>query len=166
MEKKKNKAGRKHKLTPEVQEKICQYIEAGNYAKVACVAAGVSESTFYEWIQRGKQAIEKKRHNKFSVFSESIALSFAKSEVRNVAILSKAGMSGEWRASLEWLARRANERWGTKDHITQDIKLTNTDIVRKWVNEDGSEPKDIKNRKKSVQKTKPADVSVSGKDIS
>lgn len=141
--------GRRHKLTPEVQEKICSYIQDGNYANVACVAAGISESTFYEWIQRGKNAIEKKRCNKFSEFSESIAYAFAKSEIGHVSNLVKASGNGDWRASLEWLARRANSRWGTKDHITQDIKVTNTDIVKKWL-KDEPEPETDNNNAETV----------------
>lgn len=158
--------GRKSKLTPEMIETICEHIENGNYAKTACLASGVSESTFYEWLQRGKNAIEKKRHNKFSEFSESITLSFAKSEMKHVNNLVEAGEHGEWKASLEWLSRRASERWAKKEFLTQDIKLTNTDIIRKWINEHESTSKDIDDGKGPVQKTKTNDVPVSGKDNS
>ena len=162
-EKKKSRAGRKSKLTPELQSKIVEYIKAGNYAKTACMAVGICEDTYYDWLKKGKYT--KGRKSKYVLFSESIQKAHAEAEVRNAMLVNKAAQEDAKHA--EWWLERTNwKKWGRKDHVTQDIKLTNTDIVRKWVNEDGSEPKDIKNRKKSVQKTKPADVSVSGKNNS
>ena len=46
-------AGRPTKLTPEVQARIVEAIEAGNYIEVAAAAAGISKPTFYGWMQRG-----------------------------------------------------------------------------------------------------------------
>ena len=47
---------RKNTLTEERKEKIVSFIRAGNYATQAAQAAGVSESTFYRWLARGKDA--------------------------------------------------------------------------------------------------------------
>ena len=47
---------RKNKLTEERKEKIISFIRAGNYATQAAQAAGVSESTFYRWLAKGKDA--------------------------------------------------------------------------------------------------------------
>jgi hypothetical protein len=46
--------GRQTKLTPNVAQRITTAIEAGAYAREACQAAGIGESTFYLWLERGK----------------------------------------------------------------------------------------------------------------
>ena len=38
--------GRPTKLTPERQNRLVEAIQAGNYYKVACAAAGIDYSTF------------------------------------------------------------------------------------------------------------------------
>lgn len=45
---------RPRKLTDQAQEKIVKHLENGGTAADACVIAGVSISTFYEWLQRGR----------------------------------------------------------------------------------------------------------------
>ena len=47
--------GRSTKLSPEVEEKILKAIRAGNYAAIAAEYAGISESTFYGWLRRGRK---------------------------------------------------------------------------------------------------------------
>jgi hypothetical protein len=59
--------GRPSKLTPEIQDRICASLRAGNYACVAARLAGIAESTFYDWLEQGKRA----RSGRFSEFSES-----------------------------------------------------------------------------------------------
>jgi len=41
---------RPSKLTPEVEERILEYLRAGNRRNVAVRAAGVGESTFFHWM--------------------------------------------------------------------------------------------------------------------
>ena len=38
---------------PELVEKLAAMIRAGNYASIACAAAGVSESAYYDWRAKG-----------------------------------------------------------------------------------------------------------------
>lgn len=47
------------KYSKERGDKIARLIQGGNYAHQAAAAAGVSESTFYRWINLGKE-VEKK----------------------------------------------------------------------------------------------------------
>lgn len=46
-------AGRPSKLNAEVHQEIVAYTRAGSFAWVAAVAAGVSKTTFYRWMQKG-----------------------------------------------------------------------------------------------------------------
>jgi len=116
------KTGRKTKLTPELQEQIVRYIEAGNYAKVACQAVGISEKTYYKWKRQGKEAEYKleegkkltNKENELSQLSQSIRQAEARGEVRNVTTIQIAAKK-DWRAALEMLARKHPKRWGRKE---------------------------------------------------
>ena len=51
----KNDMARPTKLTPEVQENICNWLKLGYYQEDAAIMAGISASTYYEWIKKGEQ---------------------------------------------------------------------------------------------------------------
>ncbi len=99
--------GRPDKLTVEVQDQIVRAIEAGNYASVAARAAGVAESTFYRWLDRGKSA----KRGKYREFWEAITTANARAETSMVEILRNAAEENP-RCLLEILARRFPDRWG------------------------------------------------------
>ena len=46
-------AGRRVKLTPELEREITTYIRAGAYDHVAASAVGISRATFYRWYNEG-----------------------------------------------------------------------------------------------------------------
>lgn len=46
---------RNTKLTPELINEVCLQIMSGAYDYVACEAVGVSQSTFYSWLQQAEQ---------------------------------------------------------------------------------------------------------------
>ena len=114
--------GRHTKLTPELQEKIVRYIEAGNYARTACLACGICEETYYDWLRKAEDT---KTKSKYSDFSESIANARAKAEIRNATLVNKAAETDAKHA--EWWLERTNwKKWGRKDHLTQDVNVKNT----------------------------------------
>lgn len=47
-------AGRATKLTPEIQDRIAQAVKTGMFQNRAARMAGVHESTFYRWMERGR----------------------------------------------------------------------------------------------------------------
>jgi hypothetical protein len=55
------------KLTPPRQELILEQLEAGRPVTTACAAAGISEQTFYRWIQWGELELTKKKYRDFAV---------------------------------------------------------------------------------------------------
>ena len=105
-------AGRPSKLTPEVQERICNAIRAGNYYEASCAYAGVDYTTFRLWMQKG----EKAKSGKFFDFFDAVTKAQADAEVFLVANWKKH-VPEDWRAAKEMLARRFPERWGPKDKI-------------------------------------------------
>ena len=48
--------GRPTKLTPEVRQKICDAVRAGNYLDTAAEFGGVDRSTLHRWLRRGERA--------------------------------------------------------------------------------------------------------------
>ena len=49
-------AGRPSKLTSEVKARLVQAIEAGNYYEAACGYAGITYTTFRNWMIKGENA--------------------------------------------------------------------------------------------------------------
>jgi len=129
------KRGRHSKLTDELLTKICKYIEAGNYAKTACLACGISEVTFYDWIKKGEQAINEGKDNKYTKFLKSIKEARAKAEIRNVAIINKAATDNAKHAEW-WLERTNPEYWGRKDefHLEHSGKI-DIELFKKYLQE-------------------------------
>lgn len=109
--------GRPSKLTPEVQERICQAIRAGNYYEAACAYAGIDYSTFRRWIIKGEKAKSGRYHN----FCEAIKRAEHEAEVRLVAMWQKH-MPENWQAIATFLERRYPDRWGRRMDVKQDIK--------------------------------------------
>ena len=94
------------KLTPETQERIVRAIRAGNYADAACRAAGVGQTTFYRWMQRGEAEAE----GPFREFRDAVRQAEAEAEVFAVATVRKA-MTESWQAAIAFLERRHPDRW-------------------------------------------------------
>ena len=98
--------GRPTKLSPQVREKIVSAVKAGAYATTACRAAGISESTFYRWLERGGR----ESSGVFREFVEAVEQAEAEGEVHAVAVIRRA-MGEDWRAALAYLERRHPARW-------------------------------------------------------
>ena len=108
--------GRQTKLTPEIQEKIVAAIRAGNYAAVAAGYAGISERTFYSWLQRGREQTK----GIYLQFLQAIKSAENESEVRAVAHIQKH-MAENWQAAMTYLERKHPDRWGRRDRLKVEI---------------------------------------------
>jgi len=98
------------KLTPEVQDKITEALRIGAYAKVAARYAGVGETTFYTWMERGAEDDAAGKDTKYRAFRESIKDAEALAEVRACGIISNA-MGESWQAAGYYLERKFPTRW-------------------------------------------------------
>ena len=105
---------RNTKLTPECQAKIVTAIRGGNYAVVAAQSAGITEATFYNWLQRGKSD----GSGIYFEFLESIKEAEAAAELEAVAHVRLAGHE-TWQAAMTWLERKFPKRWGRYDRTEQ-----------------------------------------------
>jgi transposase len=104
--------GRPTKLTPEVQSRIVEAIQAGNYYEAACGYAGVHYATFRRWIQRG----EKAKSGRYREFYEAVTRAETNAEVRMVAQWQKH-MPEDYRAIRDFLERRHPQRWGKRMEV-------------------------------------------------
>lgn len=102
--------GRKTKLTPELAEKIANYISTGNYAVVVCGLVGIGESTYYSWLEKGVKA----KSGKYREFLESIKRAEAAREAKWIKDIDG---DPSWQSKAWLLERRYPERWGKKDIV-------------------------------------------------
>jgi transposase len=100
------------RLTDEVQERLVQLIEAGNTATVAAVSLGIGESTYYEWMRRGR----KEKRGQFRRFYNAVKVARARGEIRLNSLLSLAAEK-DWRAAAFYLERRNPKEWGQKNRL-------------------------------------------------
>jgi len=103
--------GQPTKLTPEVQQRMCQAISAGNYLAAACRYGGVDYTTVRRWMLRGDREPGIYRH-----FRDAILKAEADAEVTVVA-LWRSQIPENWAAARDFLARRFPERWGPKARL-------------------------------------------------
>ena len=48
----------KTKLTPQIQEEIVKRLKIGCYAKTVATSVGITERTYYRWLERGIKAVK------------------------------------------------------------------------------------------------------------
>lgn len=110
------------KLTPEITDRICLAIRAGNYAKVAAAMAGIGETTYYKWLEMAEKPNAKKEYREFR---ESVEQAEAEAEVAAIARIRQAADNGDWKAAGWYLERKHGERWGRNDKLRQEITGAN-----------------------------------------
>lgn len=91
------------KYSPETVAQMIPLIEAGAYAIDACLAVGIGETTYYEWLKAKPE------------FRESIKKARAKAINIRVLRINKAGQEGNWQADAWWLERVVKKRFGRAD---------------------------------------------------
>lgn len=103
--------GRPTKLSDEITQTICEHLREGGYAETAAAAAGVSKSTFYEWMARGDAAGAKKVDEPYRIFRARIEEARAMGETVRVQQIADAAKN-DWRAAAWMLEREHPDRWG------------------------------------------------------
>lgn len=106
----------KSKLTFEIQKKIGDNITLGMPLKFAAQAAGITETTFYNWMEKG----EKEKSGKFFEFFGYIKECQSKAVQLHLKLITKAAKEGSWQASAWILERRHPEEFGRRDRV--DLK--------------------------------------------
>jgi hypothetical protein len=110
------KVGRPSSLTPEIQKTIVAAIRAGSYNEAACRAVGISETSFYRWMEVGEADRERGVESAYADFWEAVTRASAQAEVHAVGLIRQA-MPDDWRAAAHYLERRFPRRWGRRDSV-------------------------------------------------
>ena len=132
------------KLTPDVIEDICNWLKLGYYQEDAATMAGISASTFYDWMKKGdegQKALESGTSSSlpaiqedgeveivdmYSEFSEAVKKARAEAEGAHLRNIRRAADNGTWQASAWWLERSFPKKWGKRN--TLDISDGNEEI--------------------------------------
>jgi hypothetical protein len=85
MAEEKKKRGAKLKLTPETQEAITKAIRGGCFDYTAAEVAGISQRTFYYWLEKG----EEQKSGEFHDFALGVMMARAQARVEAEAIVFK-----------------------------------------------------------------------------
>ena len=107
----------KTKLTPELQENFCKAIENGDSILGACGYVGITERTYYNWMDR---AAEAKGRTKFVKFKECVDKAKAKALHNFEQVITRASTE-HWQAAAWMLERRHPNMYGKKDKIEADV---------------------------------------------
>lgn len=128
---------RKTLCTPERTKRIADIIRAGNYAEIAARVGGISEATYYNWINRGESGEEP-----YVEFLESIKAAEAESEARNIALIQRSAQNGTWQAAAWFLERKHGTRWGRRQavEVSGNTSITLSGLAEMLRDED--EPQD------------------------
>ena len=120
------KKGRNTKLTAAVQKKIVNYLKQGNTFEVSALSAGVSKSTFYNWMAWGE---DPESDPIYHDFREAVEMATALAEAERVkTIMDAAKGRGKFRDNAKWEAaawfveRRNPVVWGRIDRLKAEME--------------------------------------------
>lgn len=101
----------KTKFTDERATKILEALRLGVPQKTAITYAGVSETTYYRWLQEGEAP---DAPAPLREFRESVRAARAEAEVRSVAVIQNASRK-TWQAAAWFLERGFPQHWARTD---------------------------------------------------
>jgi transposase len=91
------------KLNDELTRQIARMIRAGNSVEVLCDVVGIGESTFYDWLERGKS--DARNDALYRRFRAAVLKAHGDRERKLVGYIERAARNGSWKAA-EWLMKR------------------------------------------------------------
>lgn len=115
--------GRQSLLTEERLNQIVNYLRQGAYAEDAAQASGISDVTYYNWLNRGKAEEQRQsqgldpnpEEEKYLRFLRAIKTAQAEGAMRHVTNVVRAADDGNWQASAWMLERKNPGKWGRRD---------------------------------------------------
>jgi transposase len=102
--------GRPTKLTPEVQARILEALEAGSSQEGAANYAGIGRETFYSWMRRGGLG-----ESPYADFADAVQKTTGALEIELSSVVRLAGKNGNWQAAMTMMERKWPERWGRRE---------------------------------------------------
>tara|TARA_R100000664_G_scaffold33048_1_gene49181 strand:- start:642 stop:1079 length:438 start_codon:yes stop_codon:yes gene_type:complete len=104
------------KLNAETKARLVEGIKLGLSNKLAAQYAGVSESTFYAWRQRGQAG-----EPGYLELLESLKRAEAQSAAHCLAVIKKSAQDGNWTSAAWLLERRHGYRKDPVEQVEPDV---------------------------------------------
>jgi hypothetical protein len=116
--------GRKSILNLKLQREIGKNIKLGMPLKFAAEAAGITETTFYNWMARG----EKETKGQYFEFFGYIKQCQSEAVQTHLNLITNAAKGGSWQASAWILERRHPEEFGRRENLNIKSKNENENL--------------------------------------
>lgn len=104
-------------LTPELSLQLIQALSSGVPIKDACAFVGIAETTYHNWMDRGRKA--RKGDELFIEFMKSATRARVMARVGAVAVIRKSVQDGNSEDARWFLERSDPANWGRKDMLIQ-----------------------------------------------
>lgn len=111
---------RPEKINKEIIDAICEDISQGYSFDQAALRNGISASTFFRWLNRGK-SIDADSIYKYLVEQVREAANFSEAEALQL-VRSSAIVNRNWKASAWFLERRFPEKYGKRKDKSIEIE--------------------------------------------
>jgi len=132
-------------LTPKVESKILQAIQAGATYEIAAKFAGITARSFYGWINRGKQAEERQDFEDiYFQFFQKVNMANAQGAITNLALVQKAA-SQDWKAAAWILTNRHgyNKEQQSSPVININVESANANLLIQQIEENQKKLEDL-----------------------
>jgi transposase len=103
--------GRPSKLNEKTKKRLLAALKEGANQDEAASYAGISESTFYRWMERG----ESEKKGQYREFWEAVKRTESEAVMISLDTIRNAEKRGDWRAAAWKLERRFPDKWGKVD---------------------------------------------------
>ena len=139
-----NKVGKKPRLEaePELAQGIIDLLEKGMPRVHACAQHRVAEKTFYNWMLKYRECLEKgDTESVYFQFGQAAKEAESKFIERNIAVIQIASIKS-WQAAAWLLERRFGNEFGRKqkimqtDNLNDELDTMSDDEVQKKLNEE------------------------------
>ena len=122
---------RKSKFIDAVTDRIMEALRLGATYELAAEYAGISRSTLYNWMEKGKD----QDRGKYRTFLDTIKAAEAKGAIANLAMIETAARAGDWKAAAWRLERRhgyTRDGYQAQQQQQKEVKLPSSmlDLLR------------------------------------
>jgi len=94
-------------------KKLLGLIGQGMTKEIACTAAGISRSTYYEWCKEGKEHAQEEQDTLQRQLYEALPTAEAQCELQHLKTITKASKK-DWHASAWYLERTRPARYAKR----------------------------------------------------
>ena len=108
-----NTNGRPTALTPDVQHRILQALQLGNYRKDAAQYAGVDPTTLHRWVARGRREPD----SEYGALREAVLEAESKAKIAAMGCITRSARDGDWRASAWYLERKYPHEFSERSQL-------------------------------------------------